>query len=167
MVKRTTAYHPVSQLPQSRAELVAAPPKKRKSPVKAGPSQRNPQDEARIAEIFRRFAAADPSPKGELNFVNPFTLLVAVVLSAQATDSGVNKATGPLFALADTPQKMLALGEDKIREMIKTIGLYYGPRPSMWPLCRACLSTISAAKFRTIARLSKHFRGLAARPQMS
>ncbi|MEJ0093470.1 MAG: endonuclease III [Methylocella sp.] len=124
MVKRTTANHPVSQPPQSPAGPVAAPPKKHKSPVTAAPSRRSPQDEARIAEIFRRFAAADPSPKGELNFVNPFTLLVAVVLSAQATDSGVNKATGPLFAVADTPHKMRALGEDKIREMIKTIGLY-------------------------------------------
>jgi endonuclease III len=83
-----------------------------------------PPDPARIAEIFRRFAAADPSPKGELDYVNPYTLLVAVALSAQATDVGVNKATRELFALADTPQKMLALGEDKVRAMIQTIGLY-------------------------------------------
>ena len=65
-----------------------------------------------IEEIFRRFQAADPEPKGELNSVNPFTLLVAVVLSAQATDEGVNRATGPLFAVADTPAKMVALGEE-------------------------------------------------------
>ncbi len=81
-------------------------------------------DAARIEEIFRRFAAALPVPKGELEYQNPFTLLVAVVLSAQATDSGVNKATKALFLAADTPQKMLALGEDKVREMIRTIGLY-------------------------------------------
>ncbi len=65
-----------------------------------------------------------PSPKTELEHVNPFTLLIAVVLSAQATDAGVNKATRALFAVADTPQKMLALGEDKVREAIKTIGLF-------------------------------------------
>ena len=65
-----------------------------------------------------------PEPKGELDYINPYTLLVAVVLSAQATDVGVNKATGPLFAIADTPQKMLALGEERLRAAIKTIGLY-------------------------------------------
>lgn len=78
----------------------------------------------RIAEIFGRFQAADPEPEGELYSVNPFTLLVAVVLSAQATDVGVNKATKPLFAIADTPEKILALGEEKVRDMIKTIGLF-------------------------------------------
>ena len=80
------------------------------------------QDQAR--EIFARFAAIEPAPKGELEHSNPFTLLVAVVLSAQATDAGVNKATRALFAAADTPQKMVALGEDKVREYIKTIGLF-------------------------------------------
>ena len=65
---------------------------------------------ARVAEIFRRFAAANPEPQGELEYVNPFTLLVAVVLSAQATDAGVNKATRELFRIADSPEKMLALG---------------------------------------------------------
>jgi len=78
----------------------------------------------RVAEIFRRFAAANPDPQGELQYVNPFTLLVAVVLSAQATDAGVNKATRELFKIADSPKKMLALGEDDVRERIKTIGLY-------------------------------------------
>jgi len=78
----------------------------------------------RVAEIFRRFAAANPEPQGELQFINPFTLLVAVVLSAQATDAGVNKATRELFRLADTPKKMLTLGEDDVRERIRTIGLY-------------------------------------------
>lgn len=79
---------------------------------------------AEIAEIFRRFEVADPEPKSELEYINPFTLLVAVVLSAQATDAGVNKATRALFKVADTPQKMVGLGEDKVREFIKTIGLY-------------------------------------------
>ena len=79
-----------------------------------------------IEEIFRRFHAANPEPKGELHSVNDYTLLVAVVLSAQATDEGVNKATKPLFAIADTPEKMTALGEDTVRDYIKTIGLFRG-----------------------------------------
>lgn len=77
-----------------------------------------------ITEIFSRFEKLRPEPKGELEHVNPFTLVVAVALSAQATDAGVNRATRELFKAADTPQKMLALGEDKVREHIKTIGLY-------------------------------------------
>jgi endonuclease III len=79
---------------------------------------------AQIEEAFRRFKAANPEPRGELQHINPFTLLVAVVLSAQATDAGVNKATPALFALADTPVKMAALGEARVRELIKTIGLF-------------------------------------------
>jgi endonuclease-3 len=79
---------------------------------------------AEIEEAFRRFAAANPDPRSELQHVDPFTLLVAVVLSAQATDAGVNKATPALFKLADTPQKMRKLGEPRLRELIKTIGLY-------------------------------------------
>jgi endonuclease III len=77
-----------------------------------------------IEEIFRRFQTANPEPKGELHSVNDFTFLVAVVLSAQATDEGVNKATIPLFAKADTPEKIVAMGEDKLRDAIKTIGLF-------------------------------------------
>jgi endonuclease-3 len=79
---------------------------------------------AQIEEAFRRFKAANPEPKSELQHINPFTLLVAVVLSAQATDAGVNKATPALFALADTPGKMAALGETRVRDLIKTIGLF-------------------------------------------
>ena len=91
----------------------------------AKPKGRKPKvSKETIEEIFRRFQAADPEPKGELEHLNPFTLLVAVVLSAQATDAGVNKATRPLFKAADTPKKMLALGEDRVREHIRTIGLY-------------------------------------------
>jgi endonuclease-3 len=77
-----------------------------------------------IEEAFRRFAAANPAPRTELQSINPFTLLVAVVLSAQATDAGVNKATPALFKLAETPEKMAKLGEVKVRGLIKTIGLY-------------------------------------------
>src|SRR6516225_4435773 len=79
---------------------------------------------AEVAEAFRRFAAANPAPRGELAHIDPFTLLVAVVLSAQATDAGVNRATPALFKLADTPEKMVKLGEPRVRELIKTIGLY-------------------------------------------
>ena len=78
----------------------------------------------RVAAIFERFEKADPNPKGELDHSNLFTLLVAVVLSAQATDVGVNKATAALFAIVDTPEKMLQLGEEGLIGHIKTIGLY-------------------------------------------
>ncbi|MDF3063656.1 MAG: nth, partial [Microvirga sp.] len=90
--------------------------------AKPTPAPRGPEpvDRTTLVEVFRRFQAANPEPKGELEHVNPYTLLVAVVLSAQSTDAGVNKATRKLFALADTPQKMLALGEDSVREHIRT-----------------------------------------------
>ena len=81
-------------------------------------------DYATISEIFRRFHAAEPEPKGELKHSNAYTLLVAVALSAQATDAGVNKATAKLFEVADTPQKMLDLGEAGLIAHIKTIGLF-------------------------------------------
>src|SRR6266853_2537547 len=77
-----------------------------------------------VREFYRRLAETRPIPQTELEFINPFTLLVAVVLSAQATDTGVNKATPALFALADTPAKMLALGEERVVELIRTIGLF-------------------------------------------
>lgn len=80
--------------------------------------------EKEMNEAFSRWRDANPAPASELEYVNPFTLLVAVVLSAQTTDKGVNKATGPLFKVADTPQKMLTLGEEGLIPYIKTIGLY-------------------------------------------
>lgn len=79
---------------------------------------------ATVAAIFARFAAANPEPKTELNYTNPFTLLVAVVLSAQATDIGVNRATEKLFKSTNTPEKMLTLGEAGLKTHIKTIGLF-------------------------------------------
>ncbi|MDZ5646732.1 MULTISPECIES: endonuclease III [unclassified Nitrospirillum] len=79
---------------------------------------------ATIEEFFRRLAERDPEPKTELEYVNPYTLLVAVVLSAQATDVGVNKATKALFQIADNPAAMVALGEATVRDHVKTIGLY-------------------------------------------
>jgi endonuclease-3 len=103
---------------------VKAPRRPRKADAKAAHGAPPPWTNAQIEEAFRRFQAANPEPKGELQHINPFTLLVAVVLSAQATDAGVNKATPALFALADTPAKMVALGEDKVRDLIKTIGLF-------------------------------------------
>ena len=98
-------------------------PSAAKKPVRK-PTFRCPYSPAEVEEIFRRFSVQRPEPKGELHHTNPFTLLVAVALSAQATDVGVNKATRPLFAIVDTPQKMLDLGEEKLRDYIKTIGLY-------------------------------------------
>ncbi|MFY8102272.1 MAG: endonuclease III, partial [Allorhizobium sp.] len=86
--------------------------------------RRTAYNKAELEEIFRRFSIQRPEPKGELEHVNPFTLVVAVALSAQATDAGVNKATRALFKVADTPEKMLALGEEKVRDYIKTIGLF-------------------------------------------
>ena len=108
------------------------------SPAKSVAPRRRPSaaEAGRIEEIFARFAAANPEPKGELYYTNSFTLLVAVVLSAQATDAGVNKATPALFALADTPAKMAALGEDKVREAIKTIGLFRAKAKNVVALSR-------------------------------
>lgn len=96
-------------------------PKVASKPVASKPK---PWTAAEVEEAFRRLSAANPEPRGELHYINPYTLLVAVVLSAQATDAGVNKATPALFAAADTPEKMVALGEDKVRELIRTIGLF-------------------------------------------
>ena len=77
-----------------------------------------------VDRFYACLAEATPEPKGELHYVNPYTLLVAVVLSAQATDVGVNRATGPLFKVADTPEKMVALGEAHLKNYVKTIGLF-------------------------------------------
>jgi endonuclease-3 len=85
-----------------------------------------PFTRAEAEEFFARLKKHTPTPETELNYVNPYTLLVAVVMSAQATDKGVNKATGPLFAKITTPEQMVALGEEKLSEAIKTIGLYRG-----------------------------------------
>jgi len=93
-----------------------------KAPAKAKPVRRFGPAEA--AAFFDLLAEANPNPRGALEYINPYTLLVAVVLSAQSTDVGVNKATEPLFKIVDTPQKMLALGETALRRYIRTIGLY-------------------------------------------
>jgi endonuclease-3 len=109
--------------PKSKAgRPVAKPVSSARARVK--PAGTKPWTAAEITEAFRRFHKANPEPRGELEHTDPFTLLVAVVLSAQATDAGVNKATPALFAAADTPAKMAALGEERVRELIKTIGLF-------------------------------------------
>jgi endonuclease-3 len=94
---------------------------------------------ADINELYRRLAAANPDPRSELEYSSPFELLVSVVLSAQATDVGVNKATARLYPVANTPQAILDLGEDKLRETIKTIGLYQTKAKNVIALCRLLL----------------------------
>ncbi len=135
MARRTSRRAPRRPARKARAAPPRRPAHARKAEI-ASPRHRVAADRkaaagalpqwttAEIAEAFRRLRAAKPEPKGELEHINPFTLLIAVVLSAQATDAGVNKATPALFAAADTPEKMAALGEARLQELIKTIGLY-------------------------------------------
>lgn len=106
---------PKTSLSKSKAP---APAKRKASRAR---SRLKPEE---IELLFSRLQAKNPEPKGELEHVNPYTLLVAVVLSAQATDAGVNRATKPLFAKVDTPQKMLALGEPKLKEAIRSLGFF-------------------------------------------
>ena len=117
----------------SRGVPAANPPRRKAAPP------RSLYSEAEVREIFRRFSVQRPEPRGELEHVNPFTLLVAVVLSAQATDAGVNKATRPLFKVADTPEKMLALGEERLGQYIRTIGLWRGKARNVVALSQALI----------------------------
>jgi endonuclease-3 len=112
---------PVKRASEQASVKAAVPGRK---PVKRAAPPKGRILAATVHEIFARFEKANPEPLGELEHVNHFTLLVAVVLSAQATDVGVNKATRALFKIADTPAKMGALGEEKLRDYIKTIGLF-------------------------------------------
>jgi len=149
MAKKATAKWKKRKKPDRRVKPLAKARKGKAATVK-GPRKRVAADaraaigalpqwtSAEIEEAFRRFRAANPEPKGELRHTNPFTLLVAVVLSAQATDAGVNKATPALFAAADAPDKMVALGEDKVRDLIKTIGLFRNKAKNVVALSR-CL----------------------------
>ncbi len=100
---------------------------------------------AEAEEFFARLKKHTPEPKTELEYGNPYTLLVAVVLSAQATDKGVNKATGPLFRTADTPEKMVALGEEKLADAIKTIGLYRGKAKNVIALSKILIEKYDGA----------------------
>jgi len=132
--KKTIAA--VKRAKKGRAAEVKPAKARAKADDKALHGKTKPWTPAEVQEAFRRFQAAMPEPKGELQHINPFTLLVAVVLSAQATDAGVNKATPALFAAADTPEKMTVLGEDKIRDLIKTIGLYRNKAKNVAELSR-------------------------------
>ena len=123
---KKTKFRP-AKLPRKVAKKVAKASK---------PKPWTPEE---VREAFLRFQKANPDPRGELEHLNPFTLVVAVALSAQATDAGVNKATRNMFPVADTPQKMLALGEDKLREYIKTIGLYRNKAKNVIALSRKLL----------------------------
>ena len=123
MRTRTTPTRTTRKTAKVAKSIKSAPPPRRKGKATPKPKAK-PWTAAEIEEAFRRFHKADPEPRGELQHINPYTLLVAVVLSAQATDAGVNKATPALFAAADTPEKMVALGEAKVRDYIKTIGLF-------------------------------------------
>jgi endonuclease-3 len=107
-----------------KAAKVKAPKKRAVADRKAAAGALPQWTAAEVEEAFRRFQAVDPAPQTELEHGDPYTLLVSVVLSAQATDAGVNKATPALFAAADTPAKMVKLGEAKVRDYIKTIGLF-------------------------------------------
>jgi endonuclease-3 len=112
-----------------------------------------PWTPAEVREAFERFRSANPEPRGELEHLNPYTLLVAVVLSAQATDAGVNKATRALFEVADTPQKMLALGEEKLRDYIKTIGLYRNKAKNVIALSEKLIAEFGGEVPRTRAEI--------------
>jgi endonuclease-3 len=113
---------------------------RRKADAEAAHGELPQWTSAEVEEAFRRFAAANPNPRGELRSINPFTLLVAVVLSAQATDAGVNKATPALFKLADTPAKMVKLGEARVQALIKTIGLYRTKAKNLIALSRMLIA---------------------------
>ena len=127
------------QKPKPKAATVPAKPARGTSPQRRKAPHRIPYTPAEVHEIFRRFSVQRPEPKGELGYRNAFTLLVAVVLSAQATDVGVNKATRRLFAVADTPQKMLALGEAKVGDYIRTIGLWRNKAKNVIALSKALI----------------------------
>jgi endonuclease-3 len=113
------------------------------------PNVSRPWTPAEVREVFERFQRANPEPRGELEHLNPFTLLVAVVLSAQATDAGVNRATRELFKVADTPQKMIDLGEERLRDYIKTIGLYRNKAKNVIALSQKLLADFGGEVPRT------------------
>jgi endonuclease III len=123
------------------------------APKASAKTSTKPWTPAEVYEAFCRFRQANPEPKGELEHLNPYTLLVAVVLSAQATDAGVNKATRKLFELADSPQKMIELGEEQLREHIKTIGLYRNKARNVIALSEKLIAEFKGEVPRTRAEL--------------
>jgi endonuclease-3 len=150
---------PSSNKAPARKAAAKKPPKAKpargakKLPAKGKPTATKPWTRAEVYEAFDRFRKANPEPKGELEHLNPYTLLVAVVLSAQATDAGVNKATRALFAVADTPQKMLDLGEEKVRDYIKTIGLYRNKAKNVIALSEKLIAEFGSEVPRTRAEI--------------
>jgi endonuclease-3 len=159
MAKITRKTSPKKPSPK-KTQPSKAKPSKAKSPKSKSPNSKPPKlkapkpwTEAEVYEAFSRFRKANPEPKGELEHLNPYTLLVAVVLSAQATDAGVNRATRALFAVADAPQKMLALGEEKVREYIKTIGLYRNKAKNVIALSEKLIAEFNSEVPRTRAEL--------------
>jgi endonuclease-3 len=158
----------VRSVPKKRSKKSTKAPSKakavrpaKKSSKKSKPSQTmvskpkvsKPWTPAEVREVFERFQKANPEPRGELEHLNPFTLLVAVVLSAQATDAGVNRATRELFKIADTPQKMLDLGEERLRDYIKTIGLYRNKAKNVIALSQKLLTDFGGEVPRTRAEI--------------
>jgi endonuclease III len=145
----------VPSVPKKVAKKGAKVPPKgvAKKSAKAKSLKPKPWTPAEVYEAFSRFRKANPEPKGELEHLNPYTLLVAVVLSAQATDAGVNKATRALFAVADTPEKMLELGEEKVREYIKTIGLYRNKAKNVIALSEKLIAEFGGEVPRTRAEI--------------
>ena len=130
----------MSRAPKPRPKTAKLAPKRPAVMTGASiPTLRWPPDADRVDQIFERLARVMPEPKTELNFTDPFTLVVAVALSAQATDVAVNKATDRLFAVADTPQKMLALGEEGLVPYIASIGLYRNKAKNVIALSRIVL----------------------------
>ena len=170
--------HPQSCV-RSRNQRQSAPKSRSRNPPSGSQANRpkrpsaghqpktKPWTPAEVHEAFSRFRKANPEPKGELEHLNPYTLLVAVVLSAQATDAGVNKATRALFAVADTPQKMLALGEDKVRDYIKTIGLYRNKAKNVIALSEKLIAEFGGEVPRTRAETRIRCPAPAARPPTS
>jgi endonuclease III len=140
---------------KSAAKSAARPARKSKAPQpkSSKPKSSKSWTPAEVREAFERFRKANPEPRGELEHLNPFTLLVAVVLSAQATDAGVNRATRELFKVADTPEKMLELGEDRLRDYIRTIGLYRTKAKNVIALSAKLISDFGGEVPRTRAEI--------------
>jgi len=152
-VKKATPKSGRTRAAKKKVKVPAKPSNKPSHRPSKKSARSKPWTAAEIFEVFDRFRKANPEPKGELEHLNPFTLLVAVVLSAQATDAGVNRATRALFEVADTPQKMLALGEEKLRDYIKTIGLYRTKAKNVIALSEKLIAEFGGEVPRTRAEL--------------
>jgi endonuclease-3 len=152
-VRPAPAVPTAKSKPASRSGLALKKASKVAAPKAPKSLTSKPWTDAEVREAFSRFRQANPEPKGELEHLNPFTLLVAVVLSAQATDAGVNRATRALFQIADTPQNMLALGEDSLRDHIKSIGLYRTKAKNVIALSKKLIADFGGEVPRTRAEI--------------